>query len=190
MPVLPSMRAAVVGDPVGADVDGLRARSRRCRYQLALVTARHGAVVVERDVRGARGLHEGDVGDLVPGLQRRLREELLGRVQPADVVGDGVGGPVMGERAVVLPEAVDQIVGELRDRTRPACAEPPALTLLPAASASGNGSPSSKTRHRLAARVGRNAGVPRHRPSNVRQGLAGIIGKQRSSSSSNWPVSG
>ena len=74
------------------------------------------AVVDEGDVRGTRGLDEVEVGDLVPGLQRRLRQELLGRVQPVDVVGDGVGGPMMGNRAVVLPEAVDQIVGELRDR--------------------------------------------------------------------------
>ncbi len=79
------------------------------------------AAVDEGDVRRAGGLHEGDVGDLVPGLHRRLREELLGRVQPVDVVADGIGGPVMGGGAVDMPEAVDELVGELRNRGGGGC---------------------------------------------------------------------
>ena len=61
------------------------------------------------------GLDEIDVGDVVPGVQRRLRQELLVRIQAVDVVGDGVGRPVMGQRVVVCPEAIDQIIGERRD---------------------------------------------------------------------------
>ncbi|MFH1345647.1 MAG: hypothetical protein ABIL01_31245 [Pseudomonadota bacterium] len=45
-----------------------------------------------------------------------MRQHLLVRIQPVDVVGDGRAGEVMGDRTVVLPEAADQIVAELRDR--------------------------------------------------------------------------
>ena len=107
--------AAVGGDPVGADVDGHRRDCARAVPAPARIGL-HRAVMGERDVRGAGGLDEGDVGDLGPRLQRRQREELLRRIQPGDIVGDGVGSPVMGDGAVVLPEAVDEIVGKRGDR--------------------------------------------------------------------------
>ena len=109
------IRAAVGGDPVGADVDGLIG-DRAAPGPGAAGVGLHRAVVGERDVRGAGGLHEGDVGDLGPRLHRRLREELLRRIQSGDVVTDGIGSPVMGGSAVVLPKAVDEIVGKRRDR--------------------------------------------------------------------------
>ena len=71
--------------------------------------------MIERDVRRTGGLDERDVGDLMPGLQRRLRKKLLGGGQSADIVADGRCGPVVGNRAVELPKAVDQIVRKLRD---------------------------------------------------------------------------
>src|SRR5229473_414786 len=107
-------RAAVTGNPVGADVDGCRNHRSRAGIVVGLESG-HRAVVIEGDVRRTGGLDERDVGDLVPGLQRRLREKLLGGRQSADIVADGRCGPVMGNRVVELPKAVGQIVRELRD---------------------------------------------------------------------------
>ena len=107
--------AAVGGNPVGADIDG---RPGYCTVAIPRGTRSglHRAVMGERDVRGAGGLDEGHIGDLGPRLQRRQRKELFRRIQPADIVGDGVGSPLMGQGIVVLPETVDQIVGERCDR--------------------------------------------------------------------------
>src|SRR5262249_9172229 len=41
---------------------------------------------------------------------------LLRRVQISEIVADRIAAPVVGVRAVVLPIAVDQVIGELRDR--------------------------------------------------------------------------
>ena len=115
MPVLPSFAPPSVvtqSELMLTVVVGDRARAVPAAAGIGL----HRAVVGERDVRGAGGLDEVDVGDLGPRLQRRQREELLRRIQPVDIVGDGVGSPVMGDGAVVLPEAVDEVVGKRRDR--------------------------------------------------------------------------
>src|SRR4029450_200839 len=61
--------AAVGGAPVGADVDGLR--RDQATGPVATGIGLHRAVVVERDIGGAGGLDEADVGNLGPPLQRR-----------------------------------------------------------------------------------------------------------------------
>ncbi len=71
------VRAAVIGDPVGADVDGSR-RHRARAVPAGIGKGSHRAAVIERDVRGTGSLNESNVGDLMPGLQRRLRQKLLG----------------------------------------------------------------------------------------------------------------
>src|SRR5438034_6206886 len=42
----------------------------------------------------------------------------LRRIEPVDVVSDGVGSPVMGDGVVVLPKAVDEVIGKRGDRCR------------------------------------------------------------------------
>jgi hypothetical protein len=72
--------------------------------------------VIEIDIR-RRGRDERDVCNLRPVRQRHQRQALLGRVQVAEIVGDRVAGPMMGNAVGKLgPIAVHQIVGELRDR--------------------------------------------------------------------------
>ena len=107
--------ATVGGNPVGADVDGLAADYAATGPEAAGIGL-HRTVVGERDVRRTGGLHEADVGDFGPRLHRGLRQELFGRIQPGDVVGDGTGSPVMGRGAIVLPKAVDEVIGKRRDR--------------------------------------------------------------------------
>src|SRR5207237_851256 len=80
--------AAVVGDPIGADVDGCGNNGPGAGIAVGLKGS-HGTVVIERDVRGTRSLNEIDVGYLVPCIQRRLGEELLRGRQAVDVVGYG-----------------------------------------------------------------------------------------------------
>src|SRR5262249_19583184 len=71
----------------------------------------------EADVRAACDLDEVDVGDFVPGVQRRQCERLLLGIQVAEIVSNGVGSPTMRKGALTLPEAVDQPVGERWDRS-------------------------------------------------------------------------
>ena len=107
--------AAVLGDPVRADIDVRGIHDARAVVAVVLVGS-HGAGIRERDVCRTAGLNEGQVGDFVPGIEGGLREEFLVRIQPVDVVGDGGGAPVMGDRAFVLPIAGQQPIGQLCGR--------------------------------------------------------------------------
>ena len=102
--------ATVGGDPVGADVDGRGADYAGAAVTVGLVGG-HRPVVGVGDIGRTGGLDEGKIGHLMPGVQRRLRQKPFGRRQRIDVVGDRGGAPMMGDGGVVLPEAVDEIIG-------------------------------------------------------------------------------
>jgi hypothetical protein len=74
------------------------------------------AVIRKRNVCSAGGLDEIDIGDFVPSIKSRLREELLRRIQVADVVGDRTAVPLMANGAFVLPKAVQQPISQFCDR--------------------------------------------------------------------------
>jgi hypothetical protein len=76
----------ICGDPIRADVDGRRTHDARKAVAIALV-GRHRAVVIEGNVRRPGRQNEVEVGDFVPGFQRRLRKKLLRCRQSGDVVG-------------------------------------------------------------------------------------------------------
>src|SRR5262249_34207095 len=80
----------------------------------------------------ATGLHEGDVGDVLPQGQRGNRQRLLGRIQVAQIVCDRARGPMMSDGPIGLPISVDQIVGQLRETADRFCrsGRHRALTLL------------------------------------------------------------
>ena len=107
--------AAVLGDPVRADID-VRGRNDARAVVAVVLVGSHRAGIRERDVCRTAGLDEGQVGDFVPSIEGGLREEFLVRIQPVDVVGDGGDAPVMGDRACVLPIAGQQPIGQIRGR--------------------------------------------------------------------------
>src|ERR1019366_8796225 len=84
-PGLAVHRAAVVGDPVRADVDGRRTHDARRAIAIALEGS-HIPAVIKGNFRRAGGQNEIEIGNFVPSFQRRLRKKLLRRRQSTDVV--------------------------------------------------------------------------------------------------------
>ena len=119
--------SAVFGDPIRADIDSGR-HHLPVRKPATAGACRHRSIVVEVDVGGTGGQNERNVGDLLPKIERRCSQRLLRRGQIAEIVGDRIAEPMVGNGALSLPITVDKIICELGDSPdRLAGVEGPAL---------------------------------------------------------------
>jgi hypothetical protein len=111
-----AVNVGIAARPIRADVDGGAGHVARA-VVVPIGDGDPAAVVIIGDLRGTIGEAEGDVADLVPRVQRRDGERLLGRGQSGDVDRDRVAVPVVGVTAFAVPDEVSgrQIVRELRN---------------------------------------------------------------------------